>query len=337
MKGDVDGRVGRRAMLAAGVGGLLAAIGGMLGRPGPVAGADGDSVKVGQVNDGTATTIVHTSGPAGFKGQGDLADGVVGQSAGANMSGVFGFNTDPGGFGVYGVNNSSGNWGSLGRPMEGIKGYSKDLVGVLGQSGAAEGIRGQSGTGDGVVGQSNAAVKSGVYGYNTNKDGYGVWGANLPAKTHGYLGGASIGVQGVVDDVVGCGVKGVNKAHSGPAVQGINGASGTWGSLGGWAGVQCSGPMGTAYALDVAGHVQFHTSGVLTMPAGKSSVTFDTLGPGGAPLKLLSGSMVLATPQTNRAGLYVQAAVPNVVKGTVTIYLNKKAPAATKVAWFILN
>jgi len=46
---------------------------------------------------------------------------------------------------------------------------------------------------------------------------------------------------------------------------------------------------------------------------------------------------VLATLQTNRGGFYVQAAVPNVSKKTVTIYLNKKAPAAMKVAWFMLS
>jgi hypothetical protein len=98
-------------VLAVGAGGVVAAIAGLFGRAGPVEGANGGPVVIGQVNEGTATTVVHTSGPEGFKGQGDLADGVIGQSAGANKSGVFGFNTDPGGFGVYGVNNTSGNWG----------------------------------------------------------------------------------------------------------------------------------------------------------------------------------------------------------------------------------
>jgi len=46
---------------------------------------------------------------------------------------------------------------------------------------------------------------------------------------------------------------------------------------------------------------------------------------------------VLATLQTNRAGLHVQAAVPSVSKNSITIYLNSKAPAITKVAWFVLS
>ena len=47
--------------------------------------------------------------------------------------------------------------------------------------------------------------------------------------------------------------------------------------------------------------------------------------------------MVLATLQTNRAGVYIQAAVANPATNKITIYLNKKVPAATKVAYFILN
>jgi hypothetical protein len=335
MSGETTGRVGRRSMLAAAAGGAMAAVAGWFGRAGPVAATNGNAVVIGQVNEGTATTVVHASGPEGFKGQADLADGLVGQSAGANKSGVLGFNTDPGGFGVYGLNSTSGNWGALGRPMEGIKGYSKDLVGVLGQSAAAEGIRGQSNSSDGVVGQSNAASKSGVYGYNTKKEGYGVYGANHPAKTHGYLGGDKIGVYGVADDVVGCGVQGVNMAANGSGVQGFNAASGTSGSLGGWAGVYASASKPDSFALNVDGRVQFHRSGIATIPAGKSSVAVGTAG--GVTLALFPESRVLATLQTNRAGLFVQAAVPNVSKNTVTIYLNKKAPAATTVAWFVLS
>ena len=82
------------------------------------------------------------------------------------------------------------------------------------------------------------------------------------------------------------------------------------------------------------GAARFDRSGVVTIPAGASSATVTKMG-GGAPLVLLPGSLVPATPQTNRSGLHVQAAVPNVAKGTVTIYLRKKVSAATKVAWFV--
>ena len=46
---------------------------------------------------------------------------------------------------------------------------------------------------------------------------------------------------------------------------------------------------------------------------------------------------MLATLQTRRSGLYIQAAVPDPTKGTVTIYLSKKAPGATNVAWLVLD
>jgi len=72
---------------------------------------------------------------------------------------------------------------------------------------------------------------------------------------------------------------------------------------------------------------------VLTVAAGKSSATQGDLMGGW----LTTDSAVHATLQTNRAGLYVQATVPNVSKGMVTIYLNKKVAAATKVAWFLIE
>jgi hypothetical protein len=332
--GDEGGRVGRRALLAAGVGGIVATMAGLLGRPIPAAGANSEPVRIGQVNDGSATTIVHTSGPEGFKGQADLADGLVGQSAGANKSGVLGFNTDPGGFGVYGLNNTSGNWGALGRPMEGIKGYSKDLAGVLGQGGA-EGVHGQSGSGDGVVGVGNGPLSSGVRGTTTGSLGCGVWGENKPANTHGCLGGGGEAVYGEADGASTHAVRAIQRSPDGIAVSGWNKYGSTQGILGGKAGVEAHGLSGSM-ALDVRGAARFDRSGVVTIPAGASSATVAKLG-GGAPLVLRPGSLVLATPQTNRAGLYVQAAVPNVAKGTVTIYLSKKVSAATKVAWFVIE
>jgi hypothetical protein len=336
MSGDRDGRVERRAILAAGAGSLVAAVAAALGRPLAVAAHDGDPVKIGQVNDGSSTTVVHTSGPEGFRGQGDLADGLVGQSAGANKSGVFGFNTDPGGFGIYGVNNTSGNWGSLGRPLEGVKGFSKDSVGVLGQSAGAAGVRGQSNKGDGVVGQANYEHSTGVRGITTDKGGFGVWGDNTPAGTIGYLAGPAYGVYGDADGAGSLAVFGIQRSPDGVAVEGWNQHGSTVGSLGGEAGVYAEGQTNGSLALNVHGHARFDRSGVVTVPNGAISAIATTIR-GGAPLKLLGGSMVLATLQTRRAGLYVQAAVPDPAKGRITIYLNKKAPGAVNVAWLVLD
>ena len=41
----------------------------------------------------------------------------------------------------------------------------------------------------------------------------------------------------------------------------------------------------------------------------------------------------------NRAGVYVQSAVPNTTTGKVRIYLNKVASStsSTPIAWFVIN
>jgi hypothetical protein len=48
-----------------------------------------------------------------------------------------------------------------------------------------------------------------------------------------------------------------------------------------------------------------------------------------------TSSMVLATLQTRRTGVYVAAAVS--ANGRFTIYLNKAVSASTLVAYFVLN
>ena len=52
---------------------------------------------------------------------------------------------------------------------------------------------------------------------------------------------------------------------------------------------------------------------------------------------LTAASLVLATLQQNRAGVFVQAAVPDVSRSSFTIHLNKAVSASTKVAWFVVN
>jgi len=52
---------------------------------------------------------------------------------------------------------------------------------------------------------------------------------------------------------------------------------------------------------------------------------------------LTTASLVLATLQDNRAGIFVQAAVPNISGSSFTIHLSKAVSANTKVAWFVVN
>lgn len=383
-------RVGRRAMLAAGLGGLVAAVAAALGMPRRVAAGDGDDLVIGKLaNVGQSTTWLHTTNNDGFHSKTDGGDGIVAESSAANKSGLYGFSTHNSGNGVFGRNNTSGSWGALGKADKGAYGMSP----------SGDGVRGQSGTGDGIVGQSDGAGKSGVYGYNSKGDGYGVFGRNLSGGTSGVLGGQSWGVKG--DGGAGEGVRGQSGANNGVVglgsgkaksgvygytmsadgfgVHGYNAATMTHGYLGGLehgvhgtSGVQgaaavtgehsdptgsgvsgansASQTMGALAAGDnavlgmapndldhgglfIIGRATFLTrSGLLTIAKNKSSAS--------TPAPLASGqvpSMVLATLQTNRPGVYVQAAVANPATGTVTIYLNKKVTAATKVAFFILN
>jgi hypothetical protein len=257
----------------------------------------------------------------GIRGQSDTGQGVVGQSGGGGKSGVYGSSSHATGWGVYGIHTPSGNWGALGRAAGGIHGGST----------SGEGVRGQSDKGDGVVGQSNGAGKSGVYAFNSNKDGYGAYGENLGASTIGHLGGKQHGVFGQAGGAAQVAVAGEHTGQ-GWAVAGTNKTTKCEGRLGGFTGVMATADP-SSLALVVVGRVMFGLSGVLTVPAGKSAATQNLSTAGWVK----PASVVHATIQTNRAGLFVQAAVANPAKGTVTVYLNKKVSAATKVAWFVLE
>jgi hypothetical protein len=307
--------------------------------------------------------VTGASGPGeGVRGQSNTGDGVAGQSGGANKAGVFGYNTNAAGTGVFGRHDSSGNWGALGSADQGVKGYAKGGTGVLGESSSpggwgvygrhlpsgnwgalgraaggihggstsGEGVRGQSDKGDGVVGMSSGAGKSGVYAFNYNKDGYGAYGENLAASTIGFLGGKQHGVFGQAGGAAQVAVVGEHTGQ-GWGVAGTNKTTKCEGRLGGFTGVMATADP-SSLALLVLGRVMLGLSGVLTVPAGKSAASQDLTAGWVKP-----ASVVHATIQTNRAGLFVQAAVANPAKGTVTVYLKKKVSAATRVAWFILE
>jgi hypothetical protein len=150
----------------------------------------------------------------GMKGGVMSTDG-IGVYGSAPITGVMGSSTDQYGTGVFGVNeNSTHGYGVFGNSNgtqgigvvgtnernelnvgSGVQGYSIGGFGVTGFSisgtaiaglstnngswlGAPNGtgVYGYSNQGDGVLGRSNVAGKSGVYGSNTNNNGYGVYG-----------------------------------------------------------------------------------------------------------------------------------------------------------------
>lgn len=182
--------------------------------------------------------------------------------------------------------------------------------------------------GDALVG-SNSGGGSGVYGESSNASGYGVYGQNTISGNTGYIGGPDFAVHGE------CGgpqlaIQGTANAASGVGVYGWNDANKTLGLLGGVYGVIAGATTDHGLALGVYGKAAFSRSGILTIPANRNSVTH-------SGIALSDGCLVLAALQQYRSGVYVAAAVPDIAADSFRIYLNKKVPAATKVAWFVIN
>jgi hypothetical protein len=94
-------------------------------------------------------------------------------------------------------------------------------------------------------------------------------------------------------------------------------------------GVRAENTAGGA-ALQATGPAVFSRSGLLTVAAGSSSATR-------TGVALTAASLVLATLQQDRAGVWVRSAVPNVAGSSFTIHLSTAVAASTTVAWFVVN
>jgi hypothetical protein len=208
-------------------------------------------------------------------------------------------------------------------------------------------VLGSSQTGAGVVGTTRNALASGVFGQNSG-GGEGVRGSasgTAVAGVHGTNTGTGMGVLG--DCAAGTGVSGAS--NSGDAVSGASDTGhaffGVAGGLvatvvgknvGSGVGVrgECAAGLGVlaigAVALEVHGPAVFSRSGVVTIAAGKSSATQ-------TGVALTTSSLVLATLQQDRSGVWVRSAVPNVTGSSFTVHLSKAAPARTHVAWMVVN
>lgn len=206
---------------------------------------------------------------------------------------------------------------------------------VLGQSQvglgpATTGVQGFSGEGSDLPPAPRG--DTGVYGAASADQGTGVWGegANtVTSNSAGVYGEGDTGVYGFggwgvfgASDATGTGVYG----FSGGTVPAAPAHVGVFGYSDSGVGVYARAATGTA--LYVNGKVGFSRSGRIAIAAGHSSYT-----------KLLAGmtssSFVIATPQTNRAGVFVQAVV--VAAGKFTIYLNKTVADTTYVGFLVVN
>jgi len=310
----------------------------------------------GTASSATANGVLGTNKGAGsgVLGQSSTGAGVVGTTGSASASGVSGQNTG-GGAGVTGTTNSGADIAAV------VGNNSGTGIGVFGgTSGAASaGVFGDNGGGGtGVFGLTGGSTGAGVVGTNTgagsgvfgeSSTGAGVVGTTGSVSASGVSGqntGGGAGVTGQSDS--GDGVSGISK--SGDAVSGTSdtghaffGVAGgqvaavAGKNVGSGVGVrgECAAGLGVlaiggVVALEVHGPAVFTRSGLLTVAAGKSSATQ-------TGVALTSASLVLATMQQDRTGVYVRSAVPNIAGSSFTVHLSKAVSVSMTLAWFVVN
>ena len=258
----------------------------------------GQPVIAGAVNTETSETVLHNTAEAATCGGGPF--GASGLAA-CGFQGVYG----EGVIGLYGSSKGSG-------AVQGVFGFTDQAdgwgvrgrnagggVGILGFSNGGAGVRGEGGVGGtGLFGTGS----TGVYGEGTENGVQaqgGTFGVFAEGTDYGtYSKGPSYGVFGQASTNTGVGVAAV--------------------------------ATGSGRGLSVIGKAEFSRSGRAVVQSGQSSVTVSNV-------SLSAKSLVLATAQKSVAGIYVQAAVPNVNAKTITIYLNGSVGANYPVAWFIVE
>ena len=354
----------RRALLTAGLGGLVALVAGALGRPAPVRAADGDPVLVGNGYEATAETFFYNL---------------------TNSSTVLSANNTQSGIGMWG--NSSSYFG--------VQGTSSTGTGVNGYSAVSgTGVNGSSVSGEGIHGSSSSSSVAAVVGHSSNRS-TGLLGASLaPAEplpaaraqtgVFGYAPDFDPATKGVVGETVygtgvvggsteGVGVLGTSDSTYKPAVQGRadGGNTGVYGTSGplpettpnktgvyGYAGQDANarGVTGqstagqglrgeattgtgvyavatTGTALRAEGAVRFKTSGLATIATGTRSVVVTPAG-----LDLTSSTKILALLQGDAGGsTVVQRVAINATANTFTIYLTANSVRAVRVSWFVIS
>jgi hypothetical protein len=209
----LSSRISRRGLLVAAAG---AAAGLVAGQATPAVAANGDPVRLGQLNQATvSTTVKMTGGSAGAVfGEATATSGIV--------SGIYGRSWSTTGRGISGVAlaQSGGNYGVYGQSNStsgtGVRGWA------IQSTGTTYGMYGQSTStsGTGVRGDATATSgpTSGVSGSSSSTSGKGVYGT-APASS-----GATYGVLGESASTTGVGVRGNARATSGTTV-GVLGAA----------------------------------------------------------------------------------------------------------------
>jgi hypothetical protein len=212
----------------------------------PVAGADGDTLKLGRTNGATLATVVQNTaalanavalkGVVATSQPGPSTAGVWGQSNAQRGNGVFGiamngaaargvYGRSLNGMGVYGeaTATSGANYGVYGKSLStsGLGVYGTGRIGVQGKG--AFGVFG-NGTDTGVVGDGFY----GMQGYGTGPYSIGVYGKATGTQSAGIVG------DGNERGVAGSGYVGVHGTGVSVGVTGTSGDTGVVGNGGNW-------------------------------------------------------------------------------------------------------
>jgi len=332
MSVDVQRARSRRAVLAGLAGGVAAVASSAVMKPDRVGAAANGNVQLGhgtadtdndaaletRVN-GTADGIVAFSGVqsgsgTGLNGQSGTGNGVLGTTGGASNAGVQGTNSNDDGTAVLGVGAATatsnsvgvegdGDTGVLGAGIFGVVGFTSELgIGVYGSaSNTAPPVFGASG----VIGQADAGG-TGVVGFTGTTE--------VPPTP-------DVGIYGR-SDTGGAGGRGL----VGFCSQGI----GLLGQTDTGTGLRAFAGNNAGLALRVSGKAAFDRSGKVTITAGHSSIVK-------TGIALTASSFILATLQTNVAGLFIQSVVTTPSGSKFTISLNKAPSVNVSVAWLAVN
>jgi hypothetical protein len=299
----------RRALIAAGLGGIAATAAHALGRPLPArAGHDATNVfHIGESNvapAGATTSLmtdVSDSGATGFRVDNPNGQAVVGSSA--SGIGVFG-SCDSGqggqfhsvsGRGVLGGSESGPGVQGTSDTGNGGEFFAGELgdgpgSGVVGRSGSGEAGHFQSTSGSGGVGISDSGAGlhgssqsgNGVQGFTTS--GTAVFGDSGTGPGGSFRSQSDFGVEGRSDTHVGVfgtgtiGMQGFSPSGTGVSgvsetATGVDGRSDSGIGLAGesTSGVGLHGASSTGLALDVLGKARFSTAGSASVAAGQNT------------------------------------------------------------------
>lgn len=276
----------RRSLLAASLGGLAALVGHALGRPADAQAANGDPVVLGTDMTATSVTTIRNK---------------------TNVSGVL--QLDSLGTAFSAVSSSEA--------ANAIQGESNGAngVGVWGRSAFGYGIGGLSDGGIGVDGRSEGGT--GVYGTSASSEDPAIVGRSYggSAGLFGFAGGGA--PPAAPQDT------GVYGFATGYALRPASAAVGVHGRATAGTGVLAQADQ-AGTALRVYGKATFSRSGILTIGAGKASISKSVAG-------LTSGSLVFAVVRTGDGKAWVRKVKP--FSGSFTVYLNKVLSSTTTVSW----